>query len=201
MKDFRQLKVWEGAHELVLALYQTTASFPRDETYGLTAQIHRSASSTPSNISGRLWARWGCWVSPLLSDRPWFRQRVGIPDSARSRPKADPIRPIWGTVSSNYRNQADADGVGSEADHWSLKADSARPAESSTLVAATGRAGKDKRGCRRGSSRGRSLEMQVVVTQGPADDFYGRGHPSWWRGIRTVCCATNLNQWSPGIPI
>jgi four helix bundle protein len=51
MKDFRKLKVWERAHELVLALYQTTASFPRDETYGLTAQIRRSASSIPSNIA------------------------------------------------------------------------------------------------------------------------------------------------------
>jgi len=51
MKDFRKLKVWERAHQLVLAVYQTTASFPRDETYGLTAQIRRSASSIPSNIA------------------------------------------------------------------------------------------------------------------------------------------------------
>ncbi len=51
MKDFRKLKVWERAHKLVLAFYQTTASFPRDETYGLTAQIRRSASSIPSNIA------------------------------------------------------------------------------------------------------------------------------------------------------
>src|SRR5438093_9392225 len=51
MKDFRKLKVWERAHQLVLAVYQTTMSFPRDETYGLTAQIRRSASSIPSNIA------------------------------------------------------------------------------------------------------------------------------------------------------
>ena len=51
MKDFRKLKVWEKAHQLVLAVYHTTASFPRDETYGLTAQIRRSASSIPSNIA------------------------------------------------------------------------------------------------------------------------------------------------------
>src|SRR3989442_4614749 len=51
MKDFRKLKVWERAHQLVSAVNQTTASFPRDETYGLTTQIRRSASSIPSNIA------------------------------------------------------------------------------------------------------------------------------------------------------
>jgi four helix bundle protein len=51
MKDFRKLKVWERAHQLVLAVYHTTASFPRDETYGLTAQLRRSVSSIPSNIA------------------------------------------------------------------------------------------------------------------------------------------------------
>jgi four helix bundle protein len=39
-------------HQFVLAVYQTTASFPRDETYGLTTQIRRAASSIPSNIAG-----------------------------------------------------------------------------------------------------------------------------------------------------
>ena len=34
---------------MVLAVDHTTASFPRDETYGLTAQIRRAASSIPSN--------------------------------------------------------------------------------------------------------------------------------------------------------
>ena len=51
MKDFRELKVWDRAHQLVLAVYQTTISFPPDETYGLTAQIRPSASSIPSNLA------------------------------------------------------------------------------------------------------------------------------------------------------
>src|SRR5437879_6994881 len=58
MKDFRKLQVWEKAHQLALTLYHVTASFPRDETYGLTTQIRRSASSIPSNIAegcGRDW--------------------------------------------------------------------------------------------------------------------------------------------------
>src|SRR5437660_12917767 len=51
MKDFRNLKVWEKAHQLALALYQITNSFPLEETYGLASQIRRAASSIPSNIA------------------------------------------------------------------------------------------------------------------------------------------------------
>ena len=51
MKDFRKLQVWEKAHQLALALYHVTASFPRDETYGLVSQIRRAAASIPSNIA------------------------------------------------------------------------------------------------------------------------------------------------------
>lgn len=51
MKDFRQLKVWEKAHQLTLAVYQVTASFPRDESYGLTSQMRRAAASIPSNLA------------------------------------------------------------------------------------------------------------------------------------------------------
>ena len=51
MKDFRNLNVWIKAHELVSAAYSVTASFPRDETYGLGSQIRRAASSIPANIA------------------------------------------------------------------------------------------------------------------------------------------------------
>lgn len=50
-KDFRQLKVWQKSHQLALNLYQITASFPRAEAYGLTAQIRRAAVSIPSNLA------------------------------------------------------------------------------------------------------------------------------------------------------
>jgi four helix bundle protein len=51
MKDFRNLKVWEKAHQLTLSIYQSTISFPRDEQYGLTSQIRRAAVSIPANIA------------------------------------------------------------------------------------------------------------------------------------------------------
>lgn len=51
MKDFRDIKVWAKSHELTLALYRETRSFPREELYGLTSQIRRSAASIPANIA------------------------------------------------------------------------------------------------------------------------------------------------------
>lgn len=39
MRDFRQLKVWQKAHHLVMLVYKVTRQFPREETYGLTAQL------------------------------------------------------------------------------------------------------------------------------------------------------------------
>ena len=50
MKDFRQLKVWEKAHQLTMAVYHIT-TFPREQTYALASQMRRAASSIPSNIA------------------------------------------------------------------------------------------------------------------------------------------------------
>ena len=43
--------MWRKAHELVLAIYTLTATFPKPETYGLSLQIRRSAVSVPANIA------------------------------------------------------------------------------------------------------------------------------------------------------
>jgi len=51
MKDFRELKVWQKAHELTLCVYRTTKAFPREEQFGLTAQLRRSAESVAANIA------------------------------------------------------------------------------------------------------------------------------------------------------
>jgi hypothetical protein len=52
VKDFRQLKVWPKAHELTLAVYQWTATFPREELYGLSSQLRRAGSSIAANLAG-----------------------------------------------------------------------------------------------------------------------------------------------------
>jgi four helix bundle protein len=51
MKDFRQLKVWEKAHQLALTIYRATKEFPKEELYGLTSQIRRASMSIPTNIA------------------------------------------------------------------------------------------------------------------------------------------------------
>jgi four helix bundle protein len=51
MRNFRELKVWEKAHELTLLVYRNTKSFPKEELYGLTSQIRRACSSIPANIA------------------------------------------------------------------------------------------------------------------------------------------------------
>ena len=48
---FRDLKVWNKAHGLALAVYDVTRSFPAGELYGLTSQIRRSAASISANIA------------------------------------------------------------------------------------------------------------------------------------------------------
>ncbi len=51
MKGFRQLKVWEKSHRLVLGIYEASRSFPASEIYGLTSQARRAAYSVPANIA------------------------------------------------------------------------------------------------------------------------------------------------------
>ena len=51
MADFRQLKVWQKAHEVTLDVYRVTQQFPKSELYGLTSQMRRAAISIGSNIA------------------------------------------------------------------------------------------------------------------------------------------------------
>jgi four helix bundle protein len=57
VKSFRDLLVWQRAIQLSVAIYRLTQGFPREEVYGMTSQMRRSAVSVPSNIAeghGRL---------------------------------------------------------------------------------------------------------------------------------------------------
>jgi four helix bundle protein len=50
-RPYTDLEVWQKCRELVADIYQLSASFPKDELFGLTSQIRRSAVSVPSNIA------------------------------------------------------------------------------------------------------------------------------------------------------
>lgn len=45
-----KLEVWKTAHQLVLEVYTVTKGFPKEELFGLTNQVRRSAVSIPANI-------------------------------------------------------------------------------------------------------------------------------------------------------
>ncbi len=49
--DHRKLVAWQEAVKLVTLVYRETAGFPRDEIFGLTSQLRRSAVSIPANIA------------------------------------------------------------------------------------------------------------------------------------------------------
>lgn len=50
MRDYKKYTVWQKSHELVLEIYKVTVHFPKEEVYGLTSQMRRSASSIPTNV-------------------------------------------------------------------------------------------------------------------------------------------------------
>ena len=51
MRNYRDLQVWEKAHRLALAIYRGTQDFPKEERFGLTSQVRRSAASIAANLA------------------------------------------------------------------------------------------------------------------------------------------------------
>jgi four helix bundle protein len=51
INSYRDLGVWQNAMAVAEGCYRATKSFPRDELFGMTTQIRRSAASIPANIA------------------------------------------------------------------------------------------------------------------------------------------------------
>lgn len=51
IESFTDLKTWQKGHELVLAIYKMTESFPSKEVFGITNQMRRAVVSITSNIA------------------------------------------------------------------------------------------------------------------------------------------------------
>ncbi|MFO1152020.1 MAG: four helix bundle protein [Alsobacter sp.] len=51
IRSYRDLKVWQDAMDLAERCYLLTKTFPREETYGMSSQIRRSAVSVAANIA------------------------------------------------------------------------------------------------------------------------------------------------------
>jgi four helix bundle protein len=50
-KSFKDLIVWQKAHQFVLNVYSYSQKFPKEERFGLTSQFRRAAVSIAANIS------------------------------------------------------------------------------------------------------------------------------------------------------
>jgi four helix bundle protein len=51
LKTHKDLELWKKSMELAEKIFSLIAKFPKEEIYGLTAQLRRSAVSVPSNIA------------------------------------------------------------------------------------------------------------------------------------------------------
>jgi four helix bundle protein len=51
VKNFKELVVWQKSHRMTLDVYNATRGFPKEELYGLTSQVRRSAASIGANIA------------------------------------------------------------------------------------------------------------------------------------------------------
>lgn len=51
IKTHKDLDVWKKSMDLVMDVYRSTQTFPKEEMYGLTSQIRRAVISIPSNVA------------------------------------------------------------------------------------------------------------------------------------------------------
>ena len=51
MQRLTELRVWQQAHQLTLAVYGATKTFPRAEQFGVSSQLQRACASVPANIA------------------------------------------------------------------------------------------------------------------------------------------------------
>jgi len=49
--SFEKLTVWQDAKSLTMVIYKLSKAFPKEEIYGISSQIKRSANSVNSNIA------------------------------------------------------------------------------------------------------------------------------------------------------
>ena len=48
---YQRLRAWQSCHQLALATYRVTQSFPKSEMYGMTSQMRRAAFSAAANLA------------------------------------------------------------------------------------------------------------------------------------------------------
>ena len=118
--SFRDLVVWQKAMTLVERVYELTKTFPRDEQYGLTAQLKRAAVSIPSNIAEGHARRTGHFLNHLnvaigseaeLQTQLELSHRLKLAEKSRVEPlsaaASEIARMLHGLVASVERGHLD----------------------------------------------------------------------------------------------
>ena len=103
-QSFRNLRVWQASMTLVEDIYRVTGTFPRDERFGLTAQLRRAAVSIPSNIGeGKRRRRERVYLQHLeialgsqaeVDVQLEIARRVGFLTTADYRPLAEQVNEV-----------------------------------------------------------------------------------------------------------
>ena len=88
--NFRDLIVWRKAHQYALAIYKLSATFPKQETYGLASQMRRAAVSAAANIADGLGKRGKAAKESRLIVRAGRRKGQGPGRPVVASPKRGP---------------------------------------------------------------------------------------------------------------
>jgi four helix bundle protein len=119
--SYKDLRVWQDAMTLAEHCYRVTRDFPRDEMFGLTAQIRRSAGSVAANIAeghGRENTR--SFIQYLrisqgslkeLETHLLLAERVGTVDAQRITPMVEQCQSLGKMIRSLIRALQEKDKV------------------------------------------------------------------------------------------
>ncbi len=70
MRDYKNIKAYQHADDLVVEIYRITKTYPKEELYGLTSQIRRASVSVPTNIAeGASRKQTGLFAFPIYFTR------------------------------------------------------------------------------------------------------------------------------------
>ena len=68
MRPHEKLDVWKKSIDFVVAVYEATEFFPKEEKFGLTSQLRRASVSIPANIAEGAARRSGKEFAHFLSN-------------------------------------------------------------------------------------------------------------------------------------
>ena len=114
LSTYRELEVWQKAFALCKMIYRLSSGFPRDERFGLTAQVRRCAVSIPSNIaegynrgSTKDYIRF-LWIANAsraeLETQLLLARELGLPPNADYEPIVDELGRIERMLRAMFRS-------------------------------------------------------------------------------------------------